>query len=146
MKNKKEFLQINTFNNLLNKIKMEDIKFTKDHYYIIIENDLATVGLTDFVLDKIHEDVSLIELPEVNSLYNKSDQIGSLFFGDDEIELYTPLSGEMAEVNENLISEPDTIKNSTYENNWLFRIYITDINELNDTMSKDEYEEYLETL
>ena len=125
---------------------MEDIKFTKDHYYIIIENDLATVGLTDFVLDKIHEDVSLIELPEVNSLYNKSDQIGSLFFGDDEIELYTPLSGEMAEVNENLISEPDTIKNSTYENNWLFRIYTTDINELNDTMSKDEYEEYLETL
>lgn len=146
MKNKKEFLQINTINNLLNEIKMEDIKFTKDHYYIIIENDLATVGLTDFVLDKIHEDVSLIELPEVNSLYNKSDQIGSLFFGDDEIELYTPLSGEMAEVNENLISEPDTIKNSTYENNWLFRIYITDINELNDTMSKDEYEEYLETL
>lgn len=125
---------------------MEDIKFTKDHYYIIIENDLATVGLTDFVLDKIHEDVSLIELPEVNSLYNKSDQIGSLFFGDDEIELYTPLSGEMAEVNENLISEPDTIKNSTYENNWLFRIYTTDINELNDAMSKDEYEEYLETL
>lgn len=125
---------------------MEDIKFTKDHYYIIIENDLATVGLTDFVLDKIHEDVSLIELPEINSLYNKSDQIGSLFFGDDEIELYTPLSGEMAEVNENLISEPDTIKNSTYENNWLFRIYIADINELNDTMSKDEYEEYLETL
>ena len=52
----------------------------------------------------------------------------------------------MAEVNENLISEPDTIKNSTYENNWLFRIYTTDINELNDTMSKDEYEEYLETL
>lgn len=125
---------------------MEDIKFTKDHYYIIIENDLATVGLTDFVLDKIHEDVSLIELPEINSLYNKSDQIGSLFFGDDEIELYTPLSGEMAEVNENLISEPDTIKNSTYDNNWLFRIYIADINELNDTMSKDEYEEYLETL
>ena len=125
---------------------MEDIKLTKDHYYIIIENDLATVGLTDFVLDKIHEDVSLIELPEVNSLYNKSDQIGSLFFGDDEIELYTPLSGEMAEVNENLISEPDTIKNSTYENNWLFRIYIAAINELNDTMSKDEYEEYLETL
>lgn len=125
---------------------MEDIKFTKDHYYIIIENDLATVGLTDFVLDKIHEDVSLIELPEINSLYNKSDQIGSLFFGDDDIELYTPLSGEMAEVNENLISEPDTIKNSTYENNWLFRIYIADINELNDTMSKDEYEEYLETL
>ena len=125
---------------------MEDIKFTKDHYYIIIENDLATVGLTDFVLDKIHEDVSLIELPVVNSLYNKSDKIGSLFFGDDEIELYTPLSGEMAEVNENLISEPDTTKNSTYENNWLFRRYTTDINELNDTKAKDEDEEYLETL
>lgn len=125
---------------------MEDIRFTKDHYYIIMENDLATIGLTDFILDKILEDVSLIELPEINSLYNKSDQVGSLFFGDDEIEIYTPLSGEMAEINENLVSEPDTIKNSTYENNWLFRIYTIDLNELNDTMSKEEYEEYLETL
>lgn len=125
---------------------MEDIRFTKDHYYIIMENDLATIGLTDFLLDKIHEDVSLIELPEVNNLYNKSDQVGSLFFGDDEIELYTPVSGEMAEVNENLISEPDTIKNSTYDDNWLFRIYITDTTELYDTMSEEEYNEYLETL
>ena len=125
---------------------MEDIRFTKDHYYIIMENDLATIGLTDFLLDKIHEEVSLIELPEVNNLYNKSDQVGSLFFGDDEIELYTPVSGEMAEVNENLISEPDTIKNSTYDDNWLFRIYITDTTELYDTMSEEEYNEYLETL
>ena len=125
---------------------MEDIRFTKDHYYIIMENDLATIGLTDFLLDKIHEEVSLIELPEVNNLYNKSDQVGSLFFGDDEIELYTPVSGEMAEINENLVSEPDTIKNSTYDDNWLFRIYITDTNELYDTMSEEEYNEYLETL
>ena len=125
---------------------MEDIRFTKDHYYIIMENDLATIGLTDFLLDKIHEEVSLIELPEVNNLYNKSDQVGSLFFGDDEIELYTPVSGEMAEVNENLISEPDTIKNSTYDDNWLFRIYITDTTELYDTMSEEEYNDYVETL
>ena len=121
---------------------MEDIRFTKDHYYIIMENDLATIGLTDFLLDKIHEEVSLIELPEVNNLYNKSDQVGSLFFG----ELYTPVSGEMAEINENLVSEPDTIKNSTYDDNWLFRIYITDTTELYDTMSEEEYNEYLETL
>ncbi len=125
---------------------MEDIRFTKDHYYIIMENDLATIGLSDFLLDKIHEEVSLIELPEVNNLYNKSDQVGSLFFGDDEIELYTPVSGEMAEINENLVSEPDTIKNSTYDDNWLFRIYITDTTELYDTMSEEEYNEYLETL
>ena len=128
------------------KNNMEDIRFTKDHYYIIMENDLATIGLTDFLLDKIHEEVSLIELPEVNNLYNKSDQVGSLFFGDDEIELYTPVSGEMAEINENLVREPDNIKNSTYDDNWLFRIYITDTTELYDTMSEEEYNEYLETL
>lgn len=125
---------------------MEEIRFTRDHYYIILENDLATVGLTDFVLDKIKEDISLIELPEVNSLYNKNDQVGSMVFGDDELELYTPLTGETAEINENLMSEPDTIKNSTYDDNWLFRIYATDLSELNDTMSESEYNEYLETL
>ena len=52
----------------------------------------------------------------------------------------------MAEINENLVSEPDTIKNSTYDDNWLFRIYITDTTELYDTMSEEEYNEYLETL
>jgi len=125
---------------------VEEIRFTKDHYYIIVENDLATIGLTDFILNKIKEDITVVELPEINSLYNKSDQVGSIVFGDDEIPLYTPFTGEMTEINENLISEPDTIKDSNYEDNWLFRIYITDLTELEDTMSKSEYEDYLETL
>ena len=125
---------------------MEEIKFTKDHYYVIMENDLATVGLTDFILNRIQTDINVIELPEINSLYNKSDQVGSIVYGDDEIPLYTPFTGEMTEVNENLINEPDSIKDSNYENNWLFRIYVNDLNELNDLMTKSEYEEYLETL
>lgn len=125
---------------------MEDIRFTRDHYYIILENDLATVGLADYILDKVKEEITLIELPEINNLYNKSDQVGTMFYGDDEIELFTPLTGEMAEINENLISEPDTIKNSTHDDNWLFRIYATDLSELEETMSEEEYNEYLETL
>ena len=125
---------------------MEEIKFTKDHYYVIMENDLATIGLTDFILDRIQTDINVIELPEINSLYNKSDQVGSIVYGDDEIPLYTPFTGEMTEVNENLINEPDSIKDSNYENNWLFRIYVDDLNELDDLMSESEYEEYLETL
>lgn len=125
---------------------MEDIRFTKDHYYIILEDNLATVGLTDFVLDRIDEEISLIELPEVNSLYNKSDHIATMYFGDDEVELFTPLSGEIAEINENLASEPDTIKNSTYDDNWIFKAYVSDLSELDDTMSEEEYNEYLETI
>lgn len=125
---------------------MEEIKFTKDHYYVIMENDLATIGLTDFILDRIQTDINVIELPEINNLYNKSDQVGSIVYGDDEIPLYTPFTGEMTEINENLINEPDSIKDSNYENNWLFRIYVDDLNELNDLMSESEYEEYLETL
>ena len=125
---------------------MEEIKFTKDHYYVIMENDLATIGLTDFILNRIQTDINVIELPEINSLYNKSDQVGSIVYGDDEIPLYTPFTGEMTEINENLINEPDSIKDSNYENNWLFRIYVDDLNELNDLMTESEYEEYLETL
>ena len=125
---------------------MEDIRFTKEHYYIIMENDLATVGLSDYALSEIKSEITLIELPEINSLYNKNDQIGSMFFGDDDLELYTPFTGEMTEINENLINEPDTIKNSTYDDNWLFRMYLTDMEELQDTMSEDEYNEYLENL
>ena len=97
-------------------------------------------------MNKIQTDINVIELPEINSLYNKSDQVGSIVYGDDEIPLYTPFTGEMTEINENLINEPDSIKDSNYENNWLFRIYVDDLNELNDLMTESEYEEYLETL
>ena len=99
---------------------MEDIKFTKDHYYIIIENDLATVGLTDYLLDRINEEITIIDLPNVNSLYNKNDQIGNIVYEDGNFDLYTPLTGEIAEINENLISEPSTIQHSTYNENWLY--------------------------
>lgn len=125
---------------------MEEIRYTKDHYYIIIENDLATVGLTNFILDKIIGEVSLVELPDLNVIYNKNDQIGLMIADDEEFELFTPLSGEIAEVNENLIDEPDTIRNSTHNDDWLFRIYLSDNNELEDTMSQEEYDEYLENL
>jgi glycine cleavage system H protein len=123
---------------------MEEIRFTKEHYYIIIENDSATIGLTDYVLEKITDDINLIELPEMSSLYNKSEHVGSIFFRNNEIELYSPLTGEIIEINENLITEPDTIKNSTYEENWLFKIYLNEVNELTETLSEEEYNDYLE--
>lgn len=125
---------------------MEDIKFTKDHYYIIIENDLATVGLTDYLLDRINEEITIIDLPNVNSLYNKNDQIGNIVYEDGNFDLYTPLTGEIAEINENLISEPSTIQHSTYNENWLYRIYINDLDELNELLTEEEYNEYLETI
>ena len=125
---------------------MEDIKFTKDHYYIIIENDLATVGLTDYLLDRINEEITIIDLPNVNSLYNKNDQIGNIVYEGGNFDLYTPLTGEIAEINENLISEPSTIQHSTYNENWLYRIYINDLDELNELLTEEEYNEYLETI
>ena len=125
---------------------MEDIKFTKDHYYIIIENDLATVGLTDYLLDRINEEITIIDLPNVNSLYNKNDQIGNIVYEDGNFDLYTPLTGEIAEINENLISEPSTIQHSTYNENWLYRIYINDLDELNELLTEEEYNKYLETI
>jgi len=125
---------------------MENVRFTTSHYYIIVENDLATIGLTNFILDEIGGEIDSIELPEVGAMHNEGDQVGIISFGDDTLDLYSPLSGEIVEINASLLDCPDVIQNSKDGDDWLFKICIINPDELNMTISFEEYKKYLEEI
>ena len=118
---------------------MDDVKYNKDHYWFIVDGNSATVGLSNHMIDAI-EEINRIELPEVESIFDKNDVVGLIETNEDNIELSTPFTGKILEINTNLFEYPDNIRNYSYEDKWLFKITIDNEEEIEDSMSEEEYE------
>lgn len=145
MKNKKNVLIYPQC--LIYKRKMEELFYTKENYWVVIENDIATIGVTDFVINNMNI-VNYVELPTIGNVCSKTDLLGVINYNDDEnFELYSQLSGEIIDVNDSLIDNCEQILGNDINNNWLYRISIESREELEEElMSQEEYEEYLENL
>ena len=145
MKNKKNVLIYPQC--LIYKRKMEELFYTKENYWVVIENDIATIGVTDFVINNMNI-VNYVELPTIGNVCSKTDLLGVINYNDDEnFELYSQLSGEIIDVNDSLIDNCEQILGNDIDNNWLYRISIESREELEEElMSQEEYEEYLENL
>lgn len=126
---------------------MEELFYTKENYWVVIENDIATIGVTDFVINNMNI-VNYVELPTIGNVCSKTDLLGVINYNDDEnFELYSQLSGEIIDVNDSLIDNCEQILGNDINNNWLYRISIESREELEEElMSQEEYEEYLENL
>ena len=126
---------------------MEEIFYTKDNYWFLIENDVATVGITNFILDEI-DIINFIELPTIGSVCNKTELVGQINYNDDEnIDIYSIFSGKIVDVNDSLIDNSEQLFSNDMENSWLYRIYVNTRSEIDEeTMTKEEYEEYLDEL
>ena len=96
---------------------MEEIFYTKDNYWFSIENDVATVGITNFILDEI-DIINFIELPTIGSVCNKTELVGQINYNDDEnIDIYSIFSGKIVDVNDSLIDNSEQLKriNQTFD-------------------------------
>ena len=120
-----------------------EVLYTKDHYWVIIDNGIATIGLSSFVADKM-DDVSYVEVQEVGSVCNKTDIIGAVAFDGEELELCAPLTGEIMDINDVLLDEPQSIKDSLKEIDWIYKMSVTQKEELEDLMTEEQYQEYIE--
>jgi glycine cleavage system H protein len=116
--------------------------FTKDHLWIEVEGDIATVGLTEHASNWM-ENVLYVELPKSAQFVNKSDVVATIETEDTEQEISSPLTGDVIESNELLTDSPDAVNHSTHEDAWLFKMYVSDETELEDLMSEEEYQDYL---
>jgi len=121
---------------------MNEARFTGDNNWLIIEHEIVTVGITDQLLNNLNN-ISYIELPEIGDIFNKNDVVATLTSNEGDLEIYAPISGEIIEINEMLIDTPESINSASYEDSWFFKIYLNDETELEDTMSEEEYKEYL---
>ena len=126
---------------------MEELFYTKENYWVVIENDIATIGVSDFITDDINM-INYVELPSIGTICSKTDLLGVINYNDDEsFDLYSQFSGEIVDVNDSLFDNCDQILSNDTDNNWLYRISLESKEEVEEElMSEEEYREYLEGL
>ena len=125
---------------------MEGYYYTKTHEWVKKENgDLARIGLTDYAQHQL-SDIAYVELPEVGEEFAKGDEIAVVESVKSSAETFSPISGEIKEVNSELEDSPELINESPYEAGWLVLMTIADEEEFSGLMDPEAYSGYLDTL
>ena len=117
-------------------------KYTKDHEWVRIDGDIATIGITSHAANSLGELV-YVELPEVGDEFSKSDAIVVVESSKSASDVYAPISGEITEVNEILNDEPNKVNDFPLSDGWIVKIKFSEIKEIDDLMSEDEYNDYI---
>lgn len=123
-------------------MSVKDLMFTKEHEWVKVEGDTATIGISDYAQKELG-DVVYVELPEVGETVEKGDACSNIESVKAVSDIYSPLSGEIVGADEALEDAPDNINKDPYGDGWIFKIRMSDTGELDELMSADEYEEYL---
>ncbi len=121
----------------------DDLKYTKDHEWVKIEKDSATVGITDFAQGELG-DVVFVEVDTEGEQLDKEETFGSIEAVKTVSDLFMPLSGEVTEFNEELESSPDIINKDPYGKGWIIKIKVADASEADELLSAAEYREHIE--
>ena len=120
----------------------EELKYTKEHEWVLIEAGTATVGITDYAQDQLG-DIVFVELPAVGDKVSKEDAFGVVESVKAVSDIYAPLSGKVIEVNDDLPDDPEMLNEDPYGDGWIIRIELTDPDEIEDLMTAAEYEQYV---
>jgi len=98
-----------------------DLLYTENHEWVKIENGIATVGITDYAQDELG-DIIFIELPEIGDSVQAKDSIGTIEAVKTVADIYSPMNGEISEVNINLEDNPDSINTDPYDSGWIIKL------------------------
>jgi len=122
----------------------EDSRYAKSHEYVHAEGDVGTIGITDYAQKELG-DVVFVELPQVGSQLEAGDELGSIESVKAVSELFSPVSGEVVEINEKLAEKPELVNTDPYGDGWMIRIRLDDPTEMDELMTADDYEDYVQT-
>jgi len=120
----------------------ENLKYTKDHEWISIEGDIATVGITHFAQKELG-DIVYVEVETLDQTLEKDEVFGTVEAVKTVSDLFLPLSGEIIEFNENLESSPEKVNTDPYGDGWMIKIKISNIDEIDSLLSSDSYKELI---
>ena len=121
----------------------EDNRYAKSHEYVHVEGNIGTIGITDYAQKELG-DVVFVELPQVGSELEAGDELGSIESVKAVSELFVPVSGEVVEINEALADNPALVNTDPWGDGWMVRIRMSDATEVDELMTAEEYDEYLE--
>ncbi|HBU76753.1 MAG TPA: glycine cleavage system protein GcvH [Muricauda sp.] len=115
-----------------------ELKYTKDHEWVKIDGDIATVGITDFAQSELG-DIVYVEVETLDETLDKEEVFGTVEAVKTVSDLFLPLSGEIIEFNEALEDEPEKVNSDPYGDGWMVKIKITAPSEVEELMSADDY-------
>ena len=119
-----------------------ELKYTKDHEWISIDGDSATIGITDYAQGELG-DIVYVEIESLGEQLDKEYIFGSVEAVKTVSDLFLPVSGEITEMNEGLEDNPELINDDPYGKGWIIKMKISDQNELGDLLSADAYKELI---
>ena len=119
----------------------EDLHYTKDHEWIRVQGETGTIGITEFAQSELG-DVVFVELPEPGDVFDADDEIGTIESVKAVAEIYTPVSGQVVEVNEELHDRPEIVNQDPHERGWLVRLRLSKPDETSTLMSAHDYQQF----
>jgi len=119
-----------------------DLKYTKEHEWVRVESDTGTVGITDYAQDQLG-DIVFVDLPAVGMTVEQMQKFGEIESVKAVSELYSPVSGEVTEVNTALAASPELVNDSPYGEGWMLRIRLGEPGEIERLLSAAEYDDFI---
>ena len=120
---------------------MSEVKFSKEHEWVTVADDIATIGITKHATEQLG-DIVFTELPDKGSNVEKDKTAGVVESTKAASDVYTPVSGEVVDINQSIVDEPSMINSDPEGNAWFFKLKIKDQSEMNTLMSGDEYTKF----
>jgi glycine cleavage system H protein len=115
-----------------------DLKYSKEHEWVRLEGDIAVIGITEFAQDELG-DIVYVEQPKVGDTVTQNEQFGVVESVKTVSDLYSPVSGEVVEVNDEVSSSPELINKEPYGAGWIVKVKTSDAAELDSLLSADDY-------
>ena len=119
-----------------------DYLYSRDHEWVRVEGDSCVLGITEYAQEELGE-IVFVELPETGQSFNATDEVGTIESVKAVAEVYTPVSGDVLEVNDSLEDEPELLNDDPHGDGWLIRLSISSKEGLDELMSAEQYEEYI---
>ena len=120
---------------------MSDVKFSKEHEWIKLEGEIAIIGITKHATEMLG-DIVFVELPEKGSNVEKDGTAGVVESTKAASDVYTPVSGEITDINQSIIDDPSKINADPEDDAWFFKLKMKDKTEMDSLMNKEEYDKF----
>jgi glycine cleavage system H protein len=121
---------------------VKGLLYTKDHEWVGVEGDIATMGITDYAQEQLGELV-FVELPEIDKQVHAHDEIAIVESSKAANDVYSPVTGKVIEVNQELESRPELINEDCYKGGWIAKLQLTDPKSDEDLMDSEQYKQYV---
>lgn len=122
----------------------ERLKYTATHEWVLLKDDIATVGITDYAQHQLG-DIVYVEMPDIGMIFERESNAGEIESVKAVGEIIMPLSGEIIEVNSKIVDSPEFVNSSPYEEGWIMKIKISHPDEIEDLVSREEYIKIVES-